>query len=140
MNPVFGSHFFELVTISGQMTTYRHKSRHLGGERLFDNLSCHDGGALRASIVQEGDIHMVQAQSVKNRGVDIGYVRPLVDASEADLIGGADHLAPPNSSAGGPHGEAPGIMIAPVAFFVEWSAAEFPAPDDQRVVEHTAPL
>ena len=43
-----------------------------------------------------------------------------------------------DAAAGHPHGEAPWVVVAAVAFFALGGAAEFAAPDDEGGVEETA--
>ena len=56
------------------------------GERFLDELAAVDGGALGAAVVQEGQAHVVQAQQVEHRGVDVVDVIGLVNRAEADLV------------------------------------------------------
>src|ERR1700730_16135905 len=63
-----------------------------------------------------------------------------LDRAQTDLIGRTDVLPAFYTTAGHPHGEAPGIVIAAVALFIEWRAAELSAPDHQSLIEHAAGL
>ena len=67
-------------------------------------------------------------------------VQPVLHGVQADVVGGADGAAAANASAGDPHGEAVGVVVAAVPLFAHGRAAEFAPPDDERVVEEAAPL
>src|SRR5262249_38056332 len=67
--------------------------------------------------------------------------------AQADFVSRADSLATLHATARHPHAEAPGIMVAAVLLWRlpgtdlgERSAAEFAAPDDQRILQHAARL
>ena len=74
------------------------------------------------------------------RGVQVVDVEAVLDGAEAEFVGGADGLAALHAAAGHPHREAGRVVIAAVAFFAHRRAAEFAAPDDQRLVEQAALL
>ena len=48
-------------------------------QRFLDQLAAVDGGTLGAAVVEEGQAHVVQAQQVQHRGVDIVDVVGLVN-------------------------------------------------------------
>src|SRR5215510_4333156 len=77
---------------------------------------------------------------MQDRRVDVVDVRPFFNRAQPDLIRGADDLSAFDTAAGHPHRETPGVVVAPVAFLVEWRAAEFTAPYDQRRIEQSARL
>ena len=88
--------------------------------------------------MQESYVYVVQAKSVEDGRVNIGNVSAAINAAQADFVGGADDLSRLDAAARHPHREAPWIVIAPVALFVERCAAEFPALDDERVFQQAA--
>ena len=61
-------------------------------------------------------------------------------AAIAMLVGGAVAIAPFDAAAGHPHGEPVVVVVAAVVALRGRRAAEFAAPDDQRVLEHAALL
>src|SRR5579883_3077049 len=81
-------------------------------ERLADDLSADDGGALGPAIMQIGYTHMVEPQAPKNRGVQVVHVRSLLDGPQSDVVRAADNLAGLDAAARHPHTEAPRIMVA----------------------------
>ena len=93
-------------------------------------------GAFRPTGAKVSETEMVQAQEPEDRGVDIVDVGGAFDGALPDFIGGADSLTAPDTASGKPHGEAPGVVIATVTFLVKRRATEFPAPDDERVLQH----
>ena len=66
--------------------------------------------------------------------MNIVHVGPALYGIHADLVGRPHILAALHAAARHPDGEAPGIVIAAQAPFVEWGAPEFAAPDDQRIL------
>ena len=73
----------------------------------------------------------------------------VFDGREAEFVGGAVDVAAFDAAAGQPHGEAVVIVVAAVDLagiraglrqFDGGRAAEFAAPDDERVLEHAALL
>src|SRR3954471_22688311 len=81
---------------------------------------------------------MVEAHEMKNSCVEVMNVDALFDGAQADLVRSADDTAGLRAAAGHPHAEAPGIVIASEAFFVEGRPSEFAAPDDERLIEQAA--
>src|ERR1044071_5257824 len=60
---------------------------------------------------------------------------------EPELIGFADSCAAFDTASRHPHGECVGMVIAPIGSALHhWGTAEFPAPDDQRFIEHPEAL
>src|SRR5712692_10933989 len=86
---------------------------------LRDDSAAVDRGPLVAPVVLEGEPTMVEAQQVQNRRVHVVHVARLVDDPHPDLIGRADGLAALDDASSTPHGDAPRILIAAGAFFVE---------------------
>ena len=76
---------------------------------------------------------------MQDRGVDVGDVMPVLDGVEADLVGGAVDDAPLDAAAGQPGAEALRVVVAAVGLGAR-RPAELGAPDDDRLVEHPAPL
>ena len=60
--------------------------------------------------------------------------------AQAEFVGAADGLAAFDAAAGHPHREAGRVMVAAVALLGHRGAAEFAAPDDERVLEEAAGL
>ena len=88
---------------------------------------------------------VVDAQAVQNRGLQIVDVHRIRDDVVAEVVGLAVRDAGLDAAAGHPHGEAARMMIAAVVVVRQLAlavdgAAEFAAPDDQRVVEQAALL
>ena len=81
---------------------------------------------------------MIEAEQMKNRGVDVVDVRLLRLRAQADGIGGADHLPAFHARAGEPHGEAVRIVVAAVLSFAHRHAAKFAAPNDERGIQQPA--
>ena len=96
--------------------------------------------AFRAALVHVDDFGVIEANHGHDRGMDVMDVKLVFDSVESQFVSGADSLASSCSTAGHPHGEAGGIVIASVAFFTHGSASELATPDDQGFIEQTALL
>src|SRR5690242_3441738 len=86
---------------------------------------------------------MVDTQAMKNRCLHIVDRRGIGDGIVGIVVGFAERETGLDASAGKPHGEAAGMMIAAIIGGGEMAlaihrTAEFPAPDDQRVFEQAA--
>ena len=114
----------------------------LGQYRLHD-ISVHVGEPVMAALIFEGQLRVVDAKEVQNRSVQIVDVDGVGRDVVGKIIGLAERETWFNSSAGEPNGETAGMMVAAVVFGGERAlavdgAAEFAAPDDERVVEEAA--
>ena len=88
---------------------------------------------------------MVVAQQVQHRRVEVADRQRVLDDVVAELVGLAVDLAAAGAAAGHPHREAARVVVAAVVVLGEPAlavdgAAELSAPDDERVVEHSALL
>src|SRR5262249_39619481 len=106
--------------------------------RFANYVAAYDRGTLRTPVVQVRHLHVVQAEGPENRGVQIMNVNGPLDSAQTEIVRGADYCALLHATARHPRGEAPGIVVAAVAFFVEGRAPEFPAPHDQSGIEQAA--
>ena len=116
------------------------------GNDVVKDFSMHVGEPEVAAGVAVGEALVVEAEQVQDRGVQVVHARGVLDGFEAELVGGAIDGAAADSAAGHPHGEAVRVVIAAelgLAVAAELDgrrAAEFAAPDHERVVEHSALL
>ena len=100
----------------------------------------HVGQAEIAALEAVGQLGVVEAEQVQDRGVQVVDVDLVGGCVEAELVGLAERGAGLHSAAGQPHAETIRVMVAAVVASLDHrSAAELAAPDDQRVVEQ-APL
>ena len=88
---------------------------------------------------------MVEAQEVQDRGVPIAEVDGVFDDVVGEIVGLAVDRAAFDAAAAHPDGEAARMMIAAVVLLRQAAlridrAAEFAAPDDERLVEQAALL
>ena len=90
---------------------------------------------LGPSLVHVDDLGMIETKHRHDRGMDIMDVQLVFGGVETEFIGGADGLSSSRSTAGHPHGEAGGIVIAAVTFFAHGSASELATPDDQSFIK-----
>lgn len=68
-------------------------------QHLLDHIPPYASEALVESLVEESEPRVVEAQQVKNGGVEIGNVGALLNSSEAEFVGCADGLAAFDTSA-----------------------------------------
>src|SRR5262245_56330413 len=116
----------------------RHTERAYYLHDLADDFTLDEGKAFVAAEVRIGEIVLVEAEEVKDGGVDVAEVVGLFDGFEADGVGGADPLAAADAAAGEPHGEAEIVVVATFAALRFGGAAEFTAPEDERGIEQAA--
>ena len=102
-----------------------------------------------AAGVAVGELLVVEAQEVQNRGVQVVDVDAVLDGLEAEVVGRAVDVAAAHAAAGQPHREAVVIVVAAVDLagvrallrqFDRRRAAELAAPDDERFVQQAALL
>ena len=98
-----------------------------------------------AALKLEGQLRVVDAQAVQDRGVQVVHVDRILRDVVAVVVGLAVGDAGLHAAAGQPDGEAARMMVAAVVVGRELAlavdrAAELAAPDDQRVVEQAALL
>ena len=67
--------------------------------------------------------------------MQIMHMQAILHGPQAQLVGGPDYLAALHAAAGHPHGETGGIMVATIALLAHGCAAEFTAPDHQRIIQ-----
>ncbi len=114
------------------------------GEEIADDLGVFDAGeALVEALVLEDEAAVINAEAVEEGGVEVVHVHRVFHDVVAEVIGLAVDGAGADATAGEPHGEVPGMMIAPVGFGGEFAlgidgAPEFAAPDDEGGIEETA--
>jgi hypothetical protein len=111
-------------------------------EQRLQEFAVDVGEAEVAALETKGELRVVHAEQVEHRRVDVVHVGAVGDGVETELVGFADNGAGFRAAAGEPHREGVDVMIATggVAVFAHGSAAEFAAPDDERVFEETAGL
>jgi hypothetical protein len=83
---------------------------------------------------------MIDAQSVKDRRMNIVHMKPIQDGMEPNLVGLSDNDPLLDATASHPHGEAVRVMVAAVAFLGHRGAAELSSPDDKRLFQQAAAL
>lgn len=108
-------------------------------QNLIENLSRHVGQTKATAVVLISESLVLETEQVENRGVDVIDMN-LVDGGRiAYFIRLTVADASFDSSAGHPEREAVGIVIATgrLAGLGNWQAAEFSAPDDERLVQQT---
>src|SRR4051812_2153229 len=107
------------------------------GQHLLDHFAAVDGRAVIAPIVEVGKFFVIEPEQMQNRSMDIVDVRAVLHSAQADFVRFPYDRAPFDTASSHPHGKAPWVMIAAIALFVEWSAAKFAAPNDQRAFQQT---
>ena len=96
-----------------------------------------------AALKFEGESRVVDAEAVHDRGLEVVNVDGLIDDVETEIVGGAVGHAAFDAAAGHPDGEGFTVVVAAVFVAVGLAlrvgrAAEFAAPDDERLIEEAA--
>ena len=117
------------------------------GEHLLDHVAVDVGEAELAAHEAVCQAGMVETEQVEHSGLEVIYVDQVFENVQAEIIGFPNDLAGFDASAGHPHCEAVGVVIASgvggvfgTAEFRHRGATEFTAPDNEGIVEHAALL
>jgi hypothetical protein len=111
------------------------------GEDAFYDFAVDVGEAEVAALGAEGELGVVEAEEVKDGGVEVVHVDGIFGDVEAEVVGGAVGEAFFDAAAGHPDGEGTVVVIAAVVGALRHGgAAEFAAPDDESVFEKAALL
>src|SRR5437868_6366065 len=78
------------------------------------HLAIHVREAVVASAEEVGELRVVDAHEVEDRGVEVMDVDLVLDRVPAELVRGAVDLAAFDAAAGQPHAEAERMVLAPV--------------------------
>ena len=126
------------------MVTDRNAEKWLGGEGggsgedAFDGFAGVDPGEACVEALEfDGEAGVVDAGEVEHGGVEVVHGDDVEDRAVAEFVGGTPCDAGFDAAAGEPHGEGIDVVVAAGAL-AHGGAAEFAAPDDERVVEHAA--
>lgn len=85
----------------------------LSGEQFLDNVVLlHAGEAEVQPVVAEDKVAVINAQQVKDGGLDIVDVDGILDDMEAQFIGSPQGLPRLDAPASEPHGEGLGVMVS----------------------------
>ena len=109
------------------------------GEEFGDHFAMHVGQAKVAALETVGQLRVIEPEQVEDRRVEIMDMDGVRAGVEAEVIGFAEGQAGFYAASGQPHGEGVRVMVASVvAALHHRGAAEFAAPDDERVVEQSS--
>ena len=114
---------------------------HHSGQHLRDHLPRLDScESLIESFVEEGQVMVVEAEQVQDRGVEIRDMQASLDRLEPGLVGRPDPLPTLHSTPGQPHRKAIVVVIATGLLRGDigcGSASELAAPQNQRFVQQS---
>ena len=112
--------------------------------KVFHHFALDIGQAEIAALETVGQFRVIESEQMQQRRVQIVHVDLVLHDVETEFVGFAESDARFDAAAGHPHRERLRMMIAAqfasgvrIAFHHR-RAAEFAAPDDQRVVEQAA--
>ena len=80
--------------------------------------------------VAVGELFVVEAEGVKDGGVEITHVDAVLNGYAANFVSGAVAYAGLDAASGKENGETSGVVIAAVLALGERGASEFAAPPD----------
>ena len=95
-----------------------------------------------AALETKSEAFVINPQLMQNGGVEVMNVVFLGGRTKSEFVRFAHEVAGLDAAAGEPHAEGVDVMIAPRcgALLAHWRAAEFAAPNHQRVIEQPARL
>src|SRR5688500_11094281 len=114
------------------------------GDDFADDVARDVGQAEVAAGVAVGELLVVEAQQMEDRGMQVVDAGRVFLGLEAELVGRAIDGAATDAAAGQPDAEAVVVVVAAklalaiAAQLDRGRAAELAAPNDQRVLEHAA--
>ena len=73
------------------------------GDQVLDDLAVHVGQAEVSAGVAVGELFVVEAEEVEDRGVQVVDVHLVLDGLEPEVVGGAVDVTPFDAAAGHPH-------------------------------------
>src|SRR4051794_28213960 len=114
-------------------------------QNLPNNVAVHVGQTVVAALIFERQARVIDAQQMEDGGVQVVHMHGVGGDVVGEVIGLAEGEAGLDAGAGQPDGEAAGMVIAAIIVGGERPltvnrAAEFTAPDDERVVQKAALL
>ncbi len=98
------------------------------------------GQPIVAARMAEGQPFVIEAEQVKEGGVQVVHVHLVDGGFEAELVGFPVRHASLHSATSHPHRKSMMVMITTILIFRGWGPAKFTTPDDQRVVQQSALL
>src|SRR5579883_49823 len=108
-------------------------------EYFLHDLAFNISQSLVLAIVSEGEFGVVEAEQMKNGGVEVVDVNATLHTIETKFVSCAVNESPSHAATGHEHREAIWIVVASVRPFGHRRAAKFATPDHERFVEK-APL
>src|SRR6185312_7819947 len=110
-------------------------------EKLFDNVSGDVGQTEIAALETVRELGVIETEAIENRRVEVMDVDLVLDDVEAEVVAFADRNAGLDAAPRHPHREGVRVMVATVVTALDHRrTAEFPAPDHERAVQHSALL
>ena len=113
------------------------------GKNVLNDVSVDVSQAIMASLKSVGEFLVVDAELVKDGGMEVVNTDRVFHNVVAVVIGLTVTHAATNSSARHPNGETSWVMVAAIAFVCHFpltvdSPAEFSSPDDECLIEQAA--
>src|SRR5258708_2606304 len=115
-------------------------------QKFVDHFTLDVGEPKIAALKFVSQLCMIEAKQFQNRGMQIVDMHPVFDNVKSNIVGASESDSRFDSAAGHPDGKSLGMMIASefatgfLIGFDHGGAAEFAAPDDERVFEQSALL
>jgi len=100
----------------------------------------HIGQAIVAAFVRVGELSVIEAESVKERGVQIIDPHDLLDRTVAEVVRSAVHVAFFEPAAGHPQRKAMPVVIAAILALRNRQAAKYAGPEHDGFIEQPALL
>src|ERR1051325_782652 len=123
-----GAETEDAVAAAGERQAWR------SGQDGFDNITVDVGEAEVAALETVGELLVIDAEKMEQRGVKVMDVHDVLDGVVAEFVGLAVGNASADAGASHPDGEAFDVMIAAIALGHR-GAAKFAAPDHERLVQ-----
>ncbi len=93
------------------------------------------GETVVAAAVSVRESLVIEAHQVQDGRVQVVDVDLVFHGVPTEVVGGPVDVPGPHPASSDPHGEPERMVLAPVVSLRGWGAPEFPAPEDQGIVQ-----
>src|SRR5207237_5906568 len=107
-------------------------------ECFLNHLTAVNGRPFVPPVVEVSELLVLHPHEMEDSRMDVMHVGAVLNSAQTDLVGLAEDCARLDAATGHPNGEPPGIMIAALAFFIEWRPAKLAGPNHESGVQETA--
>jgi hypothetical protein len=118
-----------------------HEAERPSSEDGLDNVSVNVGQAKISTLETEGQLCVVEAEQMQDRGVEIVDVHGVLNRIEPKFIGATMHMAFLQTATCHPYAEGPIVVIASIVATLDHRCpSKFATPNNKRIIQHAQTL